>query len=139
MTEWKLVPVEPTEEMEDAADRMEDSIEKRGAYSWEIYRAMLAAAPSPPADESLADRLKARGFTPPPEGAPRASLMRTVRVVDDPRDAEIARLKAVVAAHIADLRATALVFDREPAFRATAAEVRKAARELEDALRGERG
>jgi hypothetical protein len=46
MTEqWKMVPVEPTEEMNRAGDV---------AYSWnvaKIYRAMLAAAPVPPASD----------------------------------------------------------------------------------------
>ena len=47
--EWKLVPVEPTDEMLDAADvpaRVHPD-----AYFRAVYRAMLAAAPEPPADE----------------------------------------------------------------------------------------
>jgi hypothetical protein len=47
-TEWKLVPVKPTDEMLDAADvpaRVHPD-----AYFRAVYRAMLAAAPEPPAD-----------------------------------------------------------------------------------------
>ncbi|RIJ02180.1 hypothetical protein DXK93_18530 [Achromobacter sp. K91] len=47
--EWKLVPVGPTDEMETAA---EDDYEQRGETfpDWKAnYRAMLAAAPTPPA------------------------------------------------------------------------------------------
>jgi hypothetical protein len=47
--QWKLVPVEPTDEMEAAA---EDDYEQRGETfpDWKAkYRAMLAAAPTPPA------------------------------------------------------------------------------------------
>jgi hypothetical protein len=48
MSEWKLVPVRPTDEMLDAADvpaRVHPD-----AYFRAVYRAMLAAAPEPPAD-----------------------------------------------------------------------------------------
>jgi len=47
--QWKLVPVEPTDEMETAA---ENDYEQRGETfpDWKAkYRAMLAAAPTPPA------------------------------------------------------------------------------------------
>jgi hypothetical protein len=53
MTGWKLVPVKPTDEMLDAADvpaRVHPD-----AYFRAVYRAMLAAAPEPPADERDAE------------------------------------------------------------------------------------
>ena len=53
MTRWKLVPVEPTEEMENAG-----WIDKEDVCPCDIYSAMLSAAPSPEEDEGLMMRIR---------------------------------------------------------------------------------
>lgn len=46
---WKLVPIEPTKEMDKAAYFAEKT---RGVRSYsDLYRAMLAASPEPPATQ----------------------------------------------------------------------------------------
>lgn len=45
---WKLVPLEPTPEMLDAL--AEYIASNRSLYESGLYKAMLAAAPQPPAD-----------------------------------------------------------------------------------------
>jgi len=49
MTEWRLVPVEPTPEMEWAANNHHSLPTAHEDHRISIYRAMLAAAPQPPA------------------------------------------------------------------------------------------
>lgn len=47
---WRLVPVEPTFDMSDAGAKYEDSVSRHDYVTYAgIYRAMLAAAPSPEA------------------------------------------------------------------------------------------
>ena len=45
---WVAVPVEPTEEMVDAAEDVEDLYKRGTPHTWiSVYRAMLAARPLP--------------------------------------------------------------------------------------------
>lgn len=55
---WKLVPIEPTKEMVDAAYYSALAEDAEG-----VWNDMLEAAPSPPseADETLGDRLECLG------------------------------------------------------------------------------
>lgn len=53
---WKLVPIEPTEEMLDAADKMPDVF-----AMGDEWRAMIAAAPDPVCGGDLFDRAGVRG------------------------------------------------------------------------------
>lgn len=55
MRKYKLVPVEPTEEMVDAAEDYMEFIDTTG----EVWDAMLAAAPPASQDEELVSRLAA--------------------------------------------------------------------------------
>ena len=57
---WKLVPVEPTPEMIEAGDEVEDLYKRGTPKTWgKVYRAMLAAAPAAPAEPVAFD---AEGF-----------------------------------------------------------------------------
>jgi len=51
-TEWRLVPVEPTEDMKTAGAPLIGQYREAGKrYAEAAYRAMLAAAPTPPAQD----------------------------------------------------------------------------------------
>ena len=61
MTKWKLVPVEPTPEMLVAAMDLHVINRPSSGYVHRIYKAMLEAAPQPPAltDERILHHLDA--------------------------------------------------------------------------------
>jgi hypothetical protein len=50
--QWKVVPIEPTQEMKDAADKDHSYF---GHVATKHYRAMLAAAPQPPVLSTLSE------------------------------------------------------------------------------------
>lgn len=53
---WRVVPVEPTGQMVEAAIRCVVQENKGLEYApWQVYKAMLAAAPSPPSQSSWRD------------------------------------------------------------------------------------
>ena len=69
---WKLVPVEPTNDMQKAADEWAAK-----GFDWPkaVYRAMLAASPTPPAEQQAA-----------PKAAPGDVLDEALRERDDAED-----------------------------------------------------
>lgn len=97
MSEWKLVPVEPTPEMLKAAFDALENYPLEGNIR-RHYRAMLAAAPTPPADpcngpeaSALIDNeLAARGWPSNPKSAARAGWDAAMKRIATP--AEVTRL-----------------------------------------------
>lgn len=102
---FKLVPVEPTPEMLDAAYKLSDVFSSLG----DEYRAMLSAAPVPPADDRISQRLEKAerallraGFTmkegaeewKPPLGPSPSPLLDRIAELERQRDEVLAELQS---------------------------------------------
>jgi hypothetical protein len=97
MTEWKLVPVEPTQAMRDA---LASFIVKAHGFPTRLqptvaYRAMLAAAPEPPADPRDGEIERLKGLAEKYETEWGKCSAFANRAIGE-RDAEIAALRALV-------------------------------------------
>jgi len=121
---WKLVPVEPTEDMLYlGGDAQAQSIGSYGEPGC-VYRAMLAAAPEPPADPM--DDYYAKPCHSDPGRARPANAAALAE-----KDAEIAALRADKAALLEELFQAYRTIER------AAIESSKAAKQIAKALHGE--